>query len=86
MALSVHKLVIVDTILGAELLQILSLTAQLIQIVDSLIIDFFFRHNFSVLKVDAAKVIFLCAGVKAENKTFTTFCHGFWILFADLRF
>ena len=47
----VHKLVIVDTILGAELLQILSLTAQLIQIVDFLIIDFFFWHNFSVLKL-----------------------------------
>ena len=37
--------------LGAELLQILSLTAQLIQIVDFLIIDFFFRDNFSVLKL-----------------------------------
>ena len=47
----------VDTIFGAELLQILSLTAQLIQIVDFLIIDFFFRHNFSVLKL----VIFVCA-------------------------
>ena len=47
----VHKLVIVDTILGAEFLQILSLTAQLVQIVDFLIIDFFFRHNYSVLKL-----------------------------------
>ena len=47
----VHKLVVVDTILGAELLQSLSLTAQLIQIVDFLIIDFFFQHNFSVLKL-----------------------------------
>ena len=61
--------VIVDTILGAELLQILSLTAQLIQIVDFLIIDLFF-----CFKVDAAKVIFLFAGVKAENKTFTIYC------------
>ena len=46
MALPVHKLVIVDTILGAEFLQFLSLTAQLIQIVDFLIIDFFFGITF----------------------------------------